>query len=134
MRADTGEKVFFENMTEIGKTHGLTPVKICELLNGKRKTYKGWTAVEIREVKETVGSHVNMEEPKKKKIIPVKSVTFQNKDTGEIVNVVNLKEFSRITGLDYGNVKKLASGKVKSCKNYKLYDPLEAYKPSPEPK
>jgi hypothetical protein len=54
-RVDTGEKVFFSNMTEFGEQHGLTPVKICELLNGKRKTYKGWTANELREVKATEG-------------------------------------------------------------------------------
>ena len=133
-RVDTGEKVFFENMTEFGKLHGLTPVKICELLNGKRKTYKGWTAVETRAVQETVGSRVKLEEPKKKKIVPVKTVVFQDKDTGEVFTVTNLKDFSRKTGIDYGSLKKLANGKAKSCKNLKLYNPIAGYQLPPEPK
>ena len=37
-RVDTGEKVFFTSMTEFGLKNGLTPVKICELKNGKHKT------------------------------------------------------------------------------------------------
>lgn len=133
-RVGTEEKVFFESMTEFGEKHGLTPVKICELLNGKRKTYKGWTAVEIRAVKEGVGSHENLEEPKPKKIIPVKTATFQDINTGEIFTVSNLKQFSKLNNLDYDAVKKLARGVAKTHKNLKLYNPLEKYRESPEPK
>jgi hypothetical protein len=133
-RVDTEEKVFFENMSAFGKQHGLSAVKICELLNGKRKTYKGWTAVEIRAVKEGVGSHENFEEPKPKKIIPVKTATFQDINTGEVFTVSNLKQFSKLNNLDYDAVKKLARGTAKTHKNLKLYNPLEKYGESPEPK
>jgi hypothetical protein len=133
-RADTGEKFFFENLTEFGKLHGLTPVKICELLNGKRKTYKGWTAVEVRPVQDRTGSREKIEEPKKQQIKVHKSAIFQNKTTGELVTVSNLKQFAESNNIDYGCIKKLSNGKVKSCKNFQLYDPLAAYKPSSEPK
>ena len=39
-RVDTGEKTFFTNMTEFGRQNGMTAVKICELLNGKRNACK----------------------------------------------------------------------------------------------
>jgi hypothetical protein len=133
-RVDTGEKIFFENLTEFGKKHGLTPVKICELLNGKRKTYKGWTAVEVRAVQERTGSREKIEEPKPQKIKILKSAIFQDKLSGQVFTVTNLKQFAEANNIDYGCIKKLASGKVKSCKNIKLYNPLEIYKESPEPK
>ena len=66
-KVDTEEKVFFENMSEFGRNNGLTAVKICELLNGKRKTYKGWTAVEIREVKDGEGSYKKEKNQRKKR-------------------------------------------------------------------
>ena len=75
-RVDTGEKVFFSNMTEFAKQQGMTSVKICELLNGKRKTYKGWTAVEIRAVKQTEGANVKQKKPKKKKVKITNSAIF----------------------------------------------------------
>jgi hypothetical protein len=133
-RVDTEEKVFFESMTKFGEEHGLTSVKICELLNGKRKTYKGWTAVELREVKDGAGSHEKMEEPKPKKIIPVKTVTLQDKTTGEVFTVSNLRQFAKNNDLSYDGIKKLAQGNLKSYKNLKIYNPLEKYGESPEPK
>jgi hypothetical protein len=129
-RVDTEEKVFFENMTEFGKKHGLSTVKICELLNGKRKTYKGWTAVEIREVKQTSGSNKKLKKPKRQKVQITKSATFQDITTGEIINVLSIAEFAKLNSLDYANLRKLAIGKSKSYKNLKLYDPLEKYKDS----
>lgn len=133
-RVDTGEKVFFESLSEFGKEHGLSSVKICEVLNGKRKSHKGWTAVEVRPVQERTGSREKLEEPKKQKIKILKSAIFQEKNTGQIITVTNLKQFAIDNNLDYGCVKKLANGKVKSCKNFKIYNPLEIYKESPEPK
>lgn len=130
----TNEKVFFTNMTEFGEKNGLTPVKICELMNGKRKTYKGWTAVEIREVKDGTGSHEKIPEPKKKKIAITKTAIFVDTITGEQIVVNNLRQFSMVNGLDYGAIKKLANGKAKTYKNLKLYNPLEKYKDFPEPK
>jgi hypothetical protein len=131
-RADTGEKVFFENMTEFGKQHGLTAVKICELLNGKRKTYKGWTAVEIRAVKETNGANVKEKKPKKKKIAITNSAIFIDTNTNEILQVPNISEFAKTNNLDYANLRKVATGKAKSYKNLKLFNPLEKYKESSE--
>jgi hypothetical protein len=133
-RVDTGEKTFFENMTQFGKEHGLTAVKICELLNGKRKTYKGWTAVEIRAVKEDVSPHEKLKKPKKKKVPVTKSVVFKDTVTNQIIPVNNLSQFAKTNNLDYGNIKNLAKGKLKSYRNLKLYDPLEQYKDSSEPK
>jgi len=130
----TEEKVFFESMKEFGDQHGLTAVKICELLNGKRKTYKGWTAVELREVKEGPGSFDKIPEPKKKKIPILKTAIFVDTLTGELIHVNNLRQFSLANGFDYAAIKKLANGKAKSCKNLKLYNPLEKYKDSPETK
>lgn len=133
-RVDTGEKVFFENMSEFAAQNGMTSVKICELLNGKRKTYKGWTASEIREVKDGTGSHEKIPEPKKKKIAITKTVVFVDLTTNQLLTVTNLSQFSKTNNLDYSNVKKVANGKMKTYKNLKLYNPLDPYKDSPEPK
>lgn len=131
-RVDTQEKVFFENMTEFGNKNGLSCVKICELLNGKRKTYKGWTAVEIRPVKKTEGAKPKIKKPKKVKIPITKEVILVNINTNEILNIPNLSEFAKINNLDYANLRKVAIGKAKTYKNLKLYDPLEKYKETSE--
>lgn len=131
-RVDTGEKTFFTNMTEFGKQHDIGVVKICELLNGKRKTYKGWTAVEIRPVKETEGARVKKKKPKKKKIQITKSAIFVDITTNQIIQVPSLADFAKENNLDYANLRKLAIGKAKTYKNLKLYNPLEKYNGSPE--
>lgn len=128
----TEEKVFFENMSEFARIHGLTTVKICELLNGKRKTYKGWTAVEIRPVKETAGANKKEKKPKKKKLKITNSAMFVDVNTNQIINVQNIHEFAKNNNLDYANLRKLAIGKSKSYKNLKLFNPLEKYNASPE--
>jgi hypothetical protein len=133
-KVDTQEKVFFESMTEFGQKHGLTPVKICELLNGKRKTYKGWTAVEIRAIKENTGSFEKAKEPKKQKIAITMGAIFEDIKTGEVMNVASIAEFAKQNNLDYANLRKLAKGKAKTYKNLKLYNPIEKYKASSEPK
>ena len=131
-RVDTEEKVFFENMSEFAKNNGMTAVKICELLNGKRKTYKGWTAVEIRPVKDGEGSHKKEKKEKPKKIPITKSAILIDTSTGFTINVTNISQFAKANNLDYANMKKLVAGKLKSYKNLKLYNPLEKYKESPE--
>jgi len=131
-RVDSGEKVFFENMSEFGRLHGLTTVKICELLNGKRKTYKGWTAVEIRPVKQTEGANKKLKKPKKKKTQITMSAMFVDITTNQLLQVPNISEFAKQNNLDYANLRKLAIGKAKSYKNLKLYNPLEQYNASPE--
>ena len=133
-RVDTGEKTFFENMSEFAKKNGMTAVKVCELLNGKRKTYKGWTAVEIREVKDSVGSFEKEKEPEKPKVMVTKQYTLIDTTTNQLLHIDNLSQFAKKTNLDYGNLKKLVNGKVKTYKNLKVYDPLAQYKVSPEPK
>jgi hypothetical protein len=75
-RVDTGEKTFFSNMAEFAEQQGMTSVKVCELLNGKRKTYKGWTAVEVRPVKATEGPNIKEKEEAPKKVAITKMVTF----------------------------------------------------------
>lgn len=131
-RVDTGEKVFFENMTEFGLNNGLTPVKICELLNGKRKTYNGWTASELRDVKETEGRNVRLkEEPKKKEAI-TKFATLINSETNEIIQVSNINQFAKENNMDSNALYKVVRGKIKSYKNLRLFNPLEQYKPSPD--
>lgn len=122
---NTNEKTFFNNMTEFGSKHGLTPVKICELLNGKRKTYKGWTAVEIREVKDGVGSNVKAKREPKKKIKVFEGATFQNIETKEIFFVDNISEYAKTNNINSGNLYKVARGKMKSYKGLKLHNPLE---------
>lgn len=124
-RVDTEEKVFFESMTEFGKKHGLTPVKICELMNGKRKTYKGWTASELRAIKDTTGSHVKEKEPEKTKVKVHNGATFQHTVTKEIFYIDNISEYCRQQGMNSSNLYKVATGKAKSYKNLKLYNPLE---------
>lgn len=124
-RVDTEEKVFFSNMTEFGNKNGLSAVKICELLNGKRKTYKGWTAVEIRPVKETVGSH----EKEKKEVVTVKTyngATFQNINTKEVFYIENIAEYARANNINKSNLYKVSVGKMKSYKGLKLYNPLDS--------
>ena len=131
-RVDTGEKVFFENMTEFGLNNGLTPVKICELLNGKRKTYNGWTASELRDVKETDGRHVRLkEEPRKKEAI-TKFATLINSETNEIIHVTNINQFAKENNMDSNALYKVVRGKIKSYKNLRLFNPMEQYKPSPD--
>jgi hypothetical protein len=131
-RVDTEEKVFFTSMTDFGTEHGLTPVKICELLNGKRKTYKGWTASELREVKTTEGRNIRVKEEERKKEAVTKTVTFINQETKEIIPVVNINQFAKENNLDSNALYKVARGKIKSYKNLKLYNPFEQYQPSPE--
>jgi hypothetical protein len=124
-RVDTGEICFFMSMTEFGQKNGMTPVKICELLNGKRKTYKGWTAVEIREVKESVGSHVKEKEPEKEKIKIFNGATFKDTVTGKVFYIENISKFAKENNINKGNLYKVATGKMKTYKNLKLYNPLE---------
>lgn len=131
-RVDTGEKVFFDSMTDFGLQHGLTPVKICELLNGKRKTYKGWTASELRDVKETEGRNIKFKEEPKKKIGITKYAVFINSETNEIINVANINQYAKDNNMDPQTLYKVARGKVKSYKNLRLFNPLEQYKPSPD--
>lgn len=126
-KIDTNEKVFFSNMKEFGEKHDISSVKICELLNGKRKTYKGWTAVEVRDVKETVGRIEKVEEEKPAKTIITKSATFVDKTTGQILQVDNIGKFAKDNNIDKTTLYKVANGKLKSYKNLKLYNPLEKY-------
>jgi hypothetical protein len=122
-RVDNEEKVFFNNMAEFGEKHGLSSVKICELLNGKRKTYKGWTAVEIRPVKEGTGQHVK----EKKKVKTIKSYNgawFQNIETKEVFYVENISEYAKHNNINKGNLYKVANGKMKSYKGLRLFNPL----------
>ena len=124
-RVDTGEKVFFETMKEFSEKYDISNVKICELLNGKRKTYKGWTAVEIRPVKETVGSHIKEKEPEKPKVITYNGATFKNTVTGEVFYIENISQYAKQNNLSRSDLYKVANGKAKSYKNLKLYNPLE---------
>jgi len=119
-------------MTEFGLNNGLTPVKICELLNGKRKTYNGWTASELRDVKETDGRHVRLkEEPRKKEAI-TKFATLINSETNEIIHVTNINQFAKENNMDSNALYKVVRGKIKSYKNLRLFNPMEQYKPSPD--
>jgi len=133
-KVDSDEKVFFENMSEFAKNNGMTAVKICELLNGKRKTYKGWTAVEVRDVKDSVGSFEKAKEPKAAKIAVTKSAVLVDIRTNEQIIVNNIFQFAKVNGLQYSNLKALINGRSKTYKNLKLYNPLEKYKDLPEPK
>jgi hypothetical protein len=121
---NTGEIVFFTNMKEFGEKWGLSSVKICELLTGKRKTYKGWTANELREVKQTTGQHIKKKAPKKKKVAMTKQVTLQDINTNELIIVNNIKQFAKDHGIFPGNLYKLVNGQGKVVKNFKLYNPL----------
>jgi len=133
-RVDSGEKIFFENMSEFAKSNGMTAVKICELLNGKRKTYKGWTAIEIRGVKDSVGSFEKIKEPKAKKIPVTKTAILVDITTNEQIFVDNISQFAKRNGLGYSNLKALIKGRSKTYKNLKVYNPLEQYKDFSEPK
>lgn len=124
---NTDQNVFFENMSEFGEKHGLSSVKICELLNGKRKTYKGWTAVEIRDVKQESGRNEKIKEEKREKIAITKAVTFENKETGQILLIDNINQFAKVNNMDSNALYKVARGKLKSYKNLKLFNPLEKY-------
>lgn len=121
----TEEKVFFESMKEFGEKHGLTAVKICELLNGKRKTYKGWTAVELRPVKDGVGAYDDVKEPEPQKVILYNGDTFQNIETKEVFYIDNISEYAKKNNINAGNLYKVAKGKMKSYKGLKLFNPLE---------
>jgi hypothetical protein len=123
---NTNEKVFFTSMTEFGSKNGLTPVKICELLNGKRKTYNGWTAVELREVGEG-GRIQRAKEEKPKKVAITKSAIFINTKTNEVLNIANIYQYAKDNQIDANSLYKVARGKLKSYKNLKLYNPLEKY-------
>lgn len=133
-RVDTEEKTFFRNMSEFAESQGMTAVKICELLNGKRKTYKGWTAVETREVKDSVGSYEKLEEPKAKTVMTTKMYMLVDTTTNTVMNIPNLSQFAKQNNLDYSALKKLVNGRAKTYKNLKVYNPLEKYKDSQEPK
>lgn len=122
-KRDTGEKVFFENMSEFCRKHDLSIVKICEIMNGKRKSYKGWEPLEIRPVKDGPGSHKNIGEnpdTKKKYEVVYQSAIFKNWLTNEIVLVTNIPDFAnRISG-DFKELYNLAQGKKKFYKEWTL--------------
>jgi hypothetical protein len=120
----TNQKEFFSNMSAWAEAHGMTAVKVCELLNGKRKTYKGWTAVELRDVKETTGSHEKVKKTKRIKVPITKETMFQHTETKQIFPVTNIAEFAKQNGLDRKALYKLASGKAKVHKNFVLYNPF----------
>ena len=124
-KVDSEEKVFFENMTEFGNKHGISPVKICELLNGKRKTYKGWTAVNLRPVKDGTGSNVKEKEKPKEKVMVTNGAMFQNTVTKEVFYIENISKYAKDNNISKSNLYKVATGKAKSYKNLKLYNPLE---------
>jgi len=124
-RVDTEEKTFFSNMKEFGEKNGLSSVKICELLNGKRKTYKGWTAVETRTIKDGVGSYVNEKPVEKQKVVSYNGATFQKIDTKEVFYIDNIAEYAKQNNIVKSNLYKVARGKMKSYKGLKLYNPLE---------
>jgi hypothetical protein len=124
-KVETGEKVFFENMTQFGKENGLSPVKICELMNGKRKTYKGWTASEIRELKTTPGSYLKEKKEEPKKVKSFNGATFQRIDTKEVFHIDNIAEYARLNNINKSNLYKVAIGKMKSYKGLKLFNPLD---------
>ena len=131
-RVDTGEKTFFSNMAEFAEQQGMTSVKVCELLNGKRKTYKGWTAVEVRPVKATEGPNVKEKEQAPKKVAVTKMVTFYNRETKQIIPVQNINQFSKDNNLDSNAMYKVSRGALKSYKNFELYNPLKIMSDSPE--
>ena len=54
--------------------------------------------------------------------------------TNQILNIPCIADFAKENNFDYANLRKLAAGKIKSYKNLKLYNPLENYKVTPEPK
>jgi len=112
-------------MSEFGRINGLSAVKICELLNGKRKTYKGWTASELREVKQSIGPNLKQKEEPKPKVKVYNGATFQNIVTKEIFYIDNISEYAKQHGMESSNLYKVATGKAKSYKNLKLYNPLE---------
>lgn len=123
MRQDTGEKVFFDNMSEFCRKHDLSIVKICEIMNGKRKSYKGWVPVEVRPVKETVGAHKNVgENPdlKPKFEIVTQTAIFKNWKTNEIVLVTNIPSFAEKIGAQKTDIYAVAQGKKKYYKDWTL--------------
>jgi len=124
-RVDTGEKVFFENMAKFGEQHGLSSVKICELLNGKRKTYKGFTASELREVGKDTGPRIKEKAPPPQKVKIFNGATFQNMNTKEVFYIENIAEYARINNLNKSNLYKVSTGKIKSYKGLKLFNPLD---------
>jgi hypothetical protein len=123
MRQDTGEKVFFENMSEFCRKHDLSIVKICEIMNGKRKSYKGWIPVEIRPVKENSGAPKNIgenPETKKKYEVFYQTAIFKNWLTNEIVLVTNIPDFAKKINGDFKELYNLAQGKKKFYKEWTL--------------
>jgi hypothetical protein len=123
MRQETGEKVFFENMSEFCRKNDLSIVKICEIMNGKRKSYKGWVPVEVRPVKDGVGSHKNVgENPdlKPKYEIVTQTAIFKNWATNEIVLVTNIPEFAEKIKGQQKELYLVAQGKKKFYKDWTL--------------
>lgn len=122
-RKDTGEKVFFENMSEFCRKNDLSIVKICEIMNGKRKSYKGWEPVEIRAVKDGPGSHKNIgtnPANNKKYEVVTQTAIFKNWVTNEIVLVNNIPEFAQKINGQKKELYLVAQGKKKSYKEWTL--------------
>lgn len=122
-KKDTGEKIFFENMSEFCRANDLSIVKICEILNGKRKSYKGWEPVEVRPVKDGPGGHKKIGEnpdDKKKYEIVTKTAIFKNWKTNEIILVTNLSEFSKKINGSAKDIYLVADGKKHSFREWTL--------------
>jgi len=110
-------------MSEFCKKNDLSIVKICEIMNGKRKSYKGWEPVEIRPVKETPGASRSIgENPanKKKYEIVTQTAIFKNWETNEIVLVTNIPEFAKKINGQKKELYMVAKGQKKSYKEWTL--------------
>ena len=122
-KRETGEKVFFDNMSEFCRKHDLSIVKICEIMNGKRKSYKGWEPIEVRDVKEGPGAHKNIgENPIHKKDYEVvtKTAIFKNWKTNEIILVTNISEFCKKINGSSKDVYAVANGNKHSYREWTL--------------
>jgi hypothetical protein len=122
-KRETGKEVFFENMSEFCRLHDLSIVKICEVMNGKRKSYKDWEAVEVRPVKDGPGGKKNVgENPENRPKFETVTQTaiFKNWKTNEIVLVTNIPQFAAKINGQEKELYQVARGQKKFYKEWTL--------------
>ncbi|MEY4332404.1 MAG: hypothetical protein RLZZ196_1142 [Bacteroidota bacterium] len=106
-----GEIIEGSNIMELSRKYQLNSSEICNVLNKKIKSHKGWKLPETK----FIGTEAKVESKIKEFILV--------SPNGEIVKGKNRAEFCRKYGLSKGNLSMLLNNKpyYKSVKGWKLY-------------
>lgn len=109
IKSPSGEIYNSSNVAEFSRNHNLNPSCLCNVINGKRKSHKGWTLPETK----LYGYQMRNEKIIKEfKILSPDGIIYSGK---------NIKKFAKENGLNPANLSMMINGKYKSHKGWTLY-------------